>query len=126
MNDSGVAVPTKILVVEDDLDYREMVVEALAAHNFDVKAVVSGEDAIKSIIEHGDTFDVTLMDVNLPGINGLETMRKLRDAGYRGHIIALTGQPRYEARALAQGADRFKVKPLSTKELLDTIATVMM
>ena len=116
---------TKILIVEDDVDYREMVSDALSTRGFNVEAVVCGEDAIDKVICREEKYDVVLMDVNLPGINGLETMRRLRDGCYHGHIIALTGQPRYEARALATGADRFKVKPLSTQELLDTIMSVL-
>lgn len=122
---TGSETATRILVVEDDPDYREMVTESLGANSFEVAASTCGEDALKRIIDRDEQYEVVLMDVNLPGINGLETMRRLRDAGFHGHIIALTGQPRYEARALAQGADRFKVKPLSTKELLETIATVL-
>jgi DNA-binding response OmpR family regulator len=118
-------IDTRVLIVEDDVDYREMVVDALSTRGFKVDAVVCGEDAIDKVIGHEEKFDVVLMDVNLPGINGLETMRRLRDGCYHGHIVALTGQPRYEARALATGADRFKVKPVPMQEIIDTIMSVM-
>jgi DNA-binding response OmpR family regulator len=112
-------------VVEDDDIYREAVVEILNLQQFDAHGAVSGEEALSRILEKGEKYELILMDVVLPGINGLETMLKLREGKFRGHIIALSGQPRYEARALAQGVDRFKVKPFSTKDLLTTITSVL-
>ena len=108
-----------MLVIEDNADAREMLCELLTAQGLAVDAAPDGETGVELALER--TPDVTLVDLELPGINGFEVARRIR-AGAGGRnvvLVALTGygQSRERERAAEVGFDEYLLKPLDVVEL---------
>ena len=99
----------RVLVVEDEVPFRELVAKQLSRRGHAVTAVGSAEDALA----HQDEFDVALCDISLPGLSGIELIRRLRA---RGGIecIVLTGQGSIPAaiEAMELGADHYLEEPV--------------
>ncbi|MCB9675104.1 MAG: response regulator [Alphaproteobacteria bacterium] len=100
-----------ILVVDDSADNRTVTAALLERAGHRVRAATSGEEAIAAAV---DAFDVVLMDVHMPGLDGLETARRLRAAGYTRPIVALTAHatPDVAESCAAAGMDGFLTKPV--------------
>ncbi|HVY26645.1 MAG TPA: PAS domain S-box protein [Polyangiaceae bacterium] len=113
----GQAAP-RILVVDDVENNRELLVEVLSRVGFETLVAKSGEEAL----DLHATFqpDLVLMDLRMPGMDGLETTARLRASGSRAAILALTASSLSdaEAQARASGADGFLRKPYREPELL--------
>ena len=114
----------KILVVEDDPIIMNLIVILLEREGYTVAQATSAEEGI-SLALAGPP-DLILMDVALPGLDGLEATRILKDGeATRGvPVIALTAQARKEdeERALRAGCDGFIPKPLSTRAFLERVS----
>ena len=87
-----------------------------------VSEAVDGRDCVRmyeTAISRGDTFDVVLMDDNMPNMSGPEAAKRLRELGYKGLIIAITGNVMDSdvASFKAHGADEVLPKPLDMKAL---------
>jgi two-component system response regulator ChvI len=98
----------RLLLVDDDSDYREAVAAELGDHNFNVTAF----DDAPPLIDHfkaGETGDLIVLDWNLPSIKGVDLLSVLRRQGVRIPVIILTGMSpsRYEVEALDRGAMDF-------------------
>jgi two-component system, OmpR family, KDP operon response regulator KdpE len=106
-----------VLVVDDDPEIRHVLQTTLEARNYQVHAARGAEEALQKL-EHGH-FDLVLLDVNMPGINGLEACRAIRDRSDVA-IIMLTVNDREDDKvaALDAGADDYITKPFGTPELL--------
>jgi len=109
-----------ILVVDDEPQIRRAMLTILASQGYSVVEVRSGEEALEKI--RGVRFDLILLDVNLPGISGLETCREIRNTS-DAPIIMLTvrNTERDKVRALDAGADDYVVKPFGVDELMARI-----
>ena len=106
-----------ILVVEDDSALREFLCTALA-DEFDVECAASGEEAIE--LAQATRPDVVLLDVMLPGVNGLDVVRRIRsDPTLSGiPVLVMTAFSEIDAgEAEAAGANRFLAKPFDLHEL---------
>lgn len=108
----------KILIVDDDIDNLHLVSEVLLFQGYQVDKATSGEQALaslNSILPH-----LVLLDVNMPGISGLETLEYLRRKESYVSIIMVTGQSKTEdvVRGLDAGADDYICKPFNAEELL--------
>jgi two-component system cell cycle response regulator DivK len=118
--------PMRILVAEDNLDNREMLVRRLERRGFDVAAVENGRQALESACSMVP--DVILMDLSMPVMSGLEATRALRahSALRHGKVIALTAHvlPAVREALLSAGCDAFAAKPMDFAALLTTIASV--
>jgi DNA-binding response OmpR family regulator len=120
MHDTGSPTPERVLVVEDSELIRSLLTILLGRRGYDVVAVSRGQAALDAA--PGGAFDVVLLDVGLPDVNGLEVCRRLRSrpatAGLP--IILLTGrdQPGDIRDGLAAGADDFLTKPFEEAELM--------
>ena len=101
-----------ILIVDDERGIRESLRGVLEDENFDVESVASGEDCLK-IIEKSN-FACILLDVWLPGIDGLETLKKLREQGNDSAVVMISGHGNIETavNATKLGAFDFVEKPL--------------
>jgi len=113
----------QILVVEDNATNQKLAVAILAKQKYHAVVVPSGQDALEVFRERGDTFDLILMDVQMPGMDGLETTGAIREmeAGRRRiPIIAVTARamPGDRDRCLAAGMDDYLAKPIHPAELL--------
>ena len=109
----------RVLVVEDEEVIREFIVINLKRSGYDVTEAATGEDAIK-IFENSQPFDVALLDINLPGIDGLVLCRMIRDKSPFIGIMMLTARTQEIDRVngLMTGADDYVTKPFSPGELI--------
>jgi CheY-like chemotaxis protein len=121
----GAAEPThqtRVLVVEDTEPVRALISVMLRRRGYDVIAVDNGPAALSRA---NDGFDVVVMDVGLPGLNGLEVCRRLRaePATASLPIILLTGRTHHEdvRDGLRAGANDFLTKPFLEADLLSAI-----
>ncbi len=107
-----------VLVVEDDQGVRESLVVVLEVQGYAVTGVETGEAALDHIHEIGA--DLIVLDVNLPGIDGIETCRRLRSRGHGGPILMLTARHEVadKVKGLDAGADDYLPKPFALDELL--------
>src|SRR4051794_32140401 len=108
----------RVLIVEDDKRMGAAIRRGLQAEDIVADVAVTGEDALW--MADATEFDVLVLDVMLPGIDGFETCRRLRDAKVWTPIIMLTGRDSVSdrVRGLDQGADDYLTKPFSLAELL--------
>ncbi len=106
-----------ILIVEDDLELAAMVADFLSAEGFRVSSVHSGLAAVEAIAR--DKFDAMVLDIGLPGIDGIEVCRRVRPH-FEGPILMLTarGEEIDEVTALEVGADDYMSKPVRPRALL--------
>ena len=110
----------KILVLEDEDAIRNFIRVNLKKQMFEIVEASSGEEALEKL---DDTFDIALLDIMLPGIDGFEVCRQAREKFPRLGIIMLTakGLEQNKIEGLELGADDYIVKPFSPKELLARI-----
>jgi DNA-binding response OmpR family regulator len=108
----------RILVVEDDESLSTVLKDALVREGHDVAVERDGRTALDRALEK--RFDLVLLDLMLPGLDGYEVCRRLRAAGRGTQVLMLTARGREEDRVkgLRLGADDYVVKPFSLKELL--------
>jgi two-component system phosphate regulon response regulator OmpR len=113
-----------VLIVEDDREIREMVAEYLGGQGYEVQQAQSGGDMRETIERHLP--DVVLLDVRLPGEDGLTLARYLRER-YDVGIIMVTGASDVVDRVvgLEVGADDYVTKPFDPRELLARVKSVM-
>jgi two-component system KDP operon response regulator KdpE len=115
----------RILVVDDEPEIRRALRANLAGHGYDTTAVASGEEALdKADRVHPD---LVLLDLGLPGIQGLEVCKRLRASGLEAPIIILSVEEEEEqkVRALDEGADDYLTKPFGMNELLARIRAAL-
>ncbi len=107
----------RVLVVEDELKLARAIREGLRAEDLLVDVAVTGEDALWMVPSRA--YDVVCLDVNLPGIDGFEACRRLREDGVATPILMLTARDAVEDRiaGLDTGADDYLVKPFALGEL---------
>jgi two-component system response regulator MprA len=109
--------PHRVLVAEDDRSVRESLVRALKLEGYDVTAVNDGEQALAAL--DADPFDLLLLDVMMPNVDGLTVCRRLRARGVTMPILMLTARHEVSDRVtgLDAGADDYLVKPFALDEL---------
>ena len=115
---------SRILVVDDEPQMRRVLRSTLSALGFVVADAESGEAAIQKLRE--DKFDLILLDINMPGLSGLETCRAVRSKSDVS-IIMLTVRDRSldKIEALDAGADGYVTKPFDVNELLARIRATL-
>jgi two-component system KDP operon response regulator KdpE len=111
----------RILVVDDEPAIRRALRPPLAELGFQITEASRGEEALQTL--RGSVQDIVLLDVNMPGIGGIETLRRMRAASPRLPILMLTVRDQEEDKveALDLGADDYVTKPFSTRELIARI-----
>ena len=114
-----------ILVVDDDAPIRRMLERTLAAEGYAVESAADGGDALVSI--ERSTPDLILLDVTMPGLDGLTVCRRLRDKGLATPVLLLTARDELVDRVagLDAGADDYVVKPFETVELLARVRALL-
>lgn len=115
----------KVLVVDDGPDEIEMYSFALARVGAVVVAATTAEDALA--LAATQPFDVVVSDITLPGMDGLELIRRLRTIGVSAPAIALTGWSGSHGRdeALEAGFDEHCAKPCTPSTLIESIARLL-
>ena len=116
---------TRILVVDDDPKIRTVVRRGLAYEGYRVIEAASGEEGLEKAREHLP--DLVILDVMMPGIDGLEVTRRLRAAGGEVAILMLTARDEIKDRVegLETGADDYLVKPFNFEELLARVHALL-
>jgi DNA-binding response OmpR family regulator len=114
-----------VLVVEDEPDIRALIVHHLARDGFRCRAVSSGPDALAAV--RSAMPDLVVLDLMLPGMDGLEVCRRLRASAPALPIIMLTAKADEVDRivGLELGADDYVAKPFSPKELVARVRAVL-
>jgi len=115
----------RVLLVEDDKMIGAAVLEALKDAAYAVDWVREGTLALEAVCS--ETYDIALLDLGLPEIDGLEILKKLRSGGARLPVIILTARDALDdrIRGLDLGADDYLVKPFETDELLARMRAVL-
>ena len=116
----------RVLVCEDEAAIREFVVINLKKNGFDVREAETGEAALRIFMEEEGRFHVALLDLMLPGIDGLTVCRELRKANSKLGIIMLTArtQEADKIAGLSEGADDYVTKPFSPTELMARVTSL--
>jgi len=111
----------KILVIDDDPDIRFTMAELLSAEGYHVDAAETGKEAIRKTEEKW--YNVALVDINLPDINGVELLTKLKDGAPKMRKIIVTGFPTLPnaIQAVNNQANAYLIKPVEIPQMLETI-----
>lgn len=111
----------RVLLVDDDAALRRSLTGTLEILGFDVAEVGNGEDAL--ICLRSGHYDAVLLDINMPGLGGIETLSRMRRAFTKLPILMLTvrGSEEDKVRALESGADDYVTKPFQIRELIARI-----
>jgi two-component system, OmpR family, KDP operon response regulator KdpE len=114
-----------ILVVDDEPSLRKVIRASLAAGGYTVEEVGTGTDAVDLL--QRQSFDLVLLDINMPGLNGLDACRKIRTIAPHTGIVMVTVRDAEEdkVRALEAGADDYVTKPFRFRELVARIGAVL-
>ncbi|MDR7379480.1 two-component system response regulator TctD [Rhodoferax ferrireducens] len=107
-----------ILLVEDDLNLVDALSRMLVARGFQVVCCADGLEALVMLRQR--QFDAALLDLTLPGLDGLEVLQRLRDEGSRLPVLVMTARTAVEDRVLGlnSGADDYLSKPFDVEELV--------
>jgi two-component system, OmpR family, alkaline phosphatase synthesis response regulator PhoP len=119
------AAPAHVLVVEDDANLAAGVMENLRAEGYEVTLAADGEQALLWLAGHGCT--LVILDVMLPGADGLTVCRTLRDRGNTTPVLFLTarGDPADRVRGLEAGGDDYLAKPFHLQEFLLRVRAIL-
>jgi two-component system KDP operon response regulator KdpE len=114
-----------VLIVEDDSTLRRTLHTTLAALDFDIGEASSGEEALRRLCMID--YDVVLLDINMPGLNGVEACRHIRSSYPRLPILMLTVRDSEDdkVQALESGADDYITKPFKIRELIARIRSAV-
>jgi two-component system response regulator MprA len=115
----------RVLVVDDDSSIRRMLERTLAAEGYDTAAAVDGGAGLAAVERFAP--DLIILDVVMPGLDGLAVARRLRATGVQSPILFLTARDAVDDRVagLDSGGDDYLVKPFATSELLARIRALM-
>ncbi len=114
----------KILIVDDEPQLRRVISTTLVASGYTVEQARTGEEALNKLREQ--KYDLVLLDLNMPGIGGLETCREIRwSCDVAIIILSVRNTEKDKVQALDAGADDYVSKPFSTPELLARIRAAL-
>ncbi len=108
----------KVLLVDDEEDFVHTLVKRLTKRKLDVRAALSGREALKAVAETSP--DVVVLDVKMPDMDGIETLKQIKAIKSSIEVIMLTGHANVEVaiRGMELGAFDYLMKPIEIDELL--------
>ncbi|WP_291652991.1 response regulator transcription factor [Clostridium sp.] len=114
----------KLLLVEDERELSEALFQILTNNKYSVDSVYDGEDGLDYALT--GIYDVIVLDIMLPKLNGLSLLKQLRKSGISTPVIMLTAKSQIEDRVLGLdlGADDYLTKPFATEELLARLRSI--
>lgn len=114
----------RLLLAEDERELSNALVVILKHENYSVDAVYNGEDALAYL--ESQEYDGAILDIMMPGMDGITVLKKLREQGNRVPVLMLTAKSNIDDRVLGldSGADDYLGKPFAAKELLARIRAV--
>jgi DNA-binding response OmpR family regulator len=115
----------RLLIVEDEKELADAIARGLKSQGYSVDIAFDGEQAL-NIVEVNN-YDIIILDINLPKLNGMEVCRRLRANGLSAGIVMLTARSAIDdrVRGLDLGADDYLIKPFHFSELLARIRAVL-
>ena len=110
-----------VLLVDDEKDFVESLAERLQIRDFNVATALSGDEALKLVKEND--FDVIVLDVQMPGKDGVETLKEIKNIEQLSQVIMLTGHATVKTaiEGMKNGAYDYLMKPTDTDELIEMI-----
>lgn len=113
---------TRVLIVDDEEEFLEALSERLSIRDYNVITSLSGEDAVEKMKKY--LFDVVILDVAMPGISGIETLREIKRIKPLTEVIMLTGHATVESaiEGMKLGAFDYLMKPCETEDLVVKIS----
>ena len=116
---------SRILIVEDEPGILLVIADLLRAEGHVVETAIEGKGGLRLATEQ--KFDLLILDVMLPGLNGFEICHAVREQGFDGAILILTakGQIRDRVHGLQTGADDYLVKPFNSDELVARVGALL-
>ncbi len=117
--------PTKLLYVDDEPELRDLVENQLALEGFDVTTATDGVNALEILTRN--RFDVVLLDLRMPRMDGLEVLQQLHNLDLHPRTIMLTGDSDVSvlARCARFGVNDYLTKPYNFHELVSSIGRAM-
>jgi len=108
-----------VLIVDDEVDFTETIVKRLKGRGLDADGVNSGEEALR--LMETQEYDVVVLDVKMPGLDGIETLREIKKKKPYTEVIMLTGHGSVESgiKGLQLGAYNYIMKPVTLDELME-------
>jgi DNA-binding response OmpR family regulator len=115
--------PTRVLVIDDEEDFLNSLVMRIELRGFSVHGVLSGEEAIQFLGANPGEVDVVLLDIKMPGMDGIETLRQIRSCSPETQVIVVTGHASQEFSRLGRelGAFDYLIKPVRLEVILERI-----
>ena len=111
----------KILLVDDEVVFTNNISKLLSRRGYQVKAVNSGDEALRVLMDN--SFDVMVLDLKMPGIDGIATIREMKKLGLPTEVLILTGHGSIDMalEAIKLGAYDYLTKPCQITELVSKI-----
>ncbi len=113
----------RVLVVDDEANIRDVVQYALERDGFEVQCVDNGQDALDKVAEGG--FSLVVLDVMMPGIDGLEVCRRLQGTGLPILFLSARSEELDRVLGLELGGDDYLAKPFSPRELVARVKAIL-
>jgi len=117
--------PKRILIVDDEKNIRLMLAHCLEPLGFEIDTAVNGEEALTKVVN--EDYGLTLMDIRLPGMSGMEVLRRIRELRPDIRVIVITAYGTIETavKAMKLGAADFIQKPFAPQEIRDAVLQVV-
>jgi DNA-binding NtrC family response regulator len=114
-------VKTRILIVDDEKAFSEALAERLVIRDYDVSICNLGSDAVEKIKKYN--FDVVILDVQMPGVDGIDVLREIKRIKPLTEVLMLTGHATVETaiEGMKLGANDYLLKPCETEDLVSKI-----
>ncbi|MCP4544584.1 MAG: response regulator [Chloroflexi bacterium] len=114
----------RVFIVDDNIDFAESLALLLEGRGCEVELALSGEEAIEKFHQHD--FDITFMDIKLPGKNGVESFMEIRKLNPSARVVMMTGYSVEQLleQAVEQGAWRILNKPIDVHRVLDMLEEI--
>lgn len=115
---------SRILIVDDNDDFRTMLASALRSQGYLTREAADGEEALKTLATTDN--DMAIVDLDMPKLNGLALSKKVKDAAPNFPIVMVTGYAQFYSAAeiLSVGVDAFLQKPVPMEKLLEVIQKI--
>jgi two-component system response regulator PilR (NtrC family) len=112
-----------LLVVDDEVNMRQLLKKVIGEQGFQVDLLADGRRAIERITKDPECYDVIMLDIRLPGRNGIEVLRQIREVNKDVAVIMMTAYESLETaiEAIREGAYDYLVKPISIDEILISV-----
>lgn len=115
--------PTRLLVVDDEEDFLHSIVQRIELRGIEAHGVTGGTAAIEYLSENPGSVEVVLLDIKMPGMDGIETLRRIKESFPSIEVIVVTGHASQEFSRLGRelGAFDYLIKPVRLDTILERI-----